>query len=650
MKKWLGLLLLLTAIAQAGLPPTTSKLSTDTNNVTTFFYDFPNFTGTHSGVTVSLGVDSVAGGGTGLANLGSNCVVVGESTANVHLVCPVASGDVLTDNGPGVDPSFKANPGTGAITQLTGAVMAIGPGSTTATLSNTGVTAGTYLSPLLTVGADGRITSISSNGITWYAESPVTGVSNGSNVTFTTSHTPVSQSALIVSIDGLQVASNNAVYGWSLSGTTVTFNTAPAEGQLVYFVYPVGTTAASIVSSVTATTPILSSGGSTPNISIIQAGATTSGYLSSTDWNTFNSKAASGNYITQLTGDGSAIGPGNTTLTLSTVNSNVGSFGSASMSPTFTVNGKGLITAASQSSIAAPASGITGVVNVINGGTGATTSTGSGSVVLSNSPSLISPSLDTPTSLTLTNATGLGLTTGVTGILPVANGGTNGSTVSGARTNLGIEVGATTLTSGTTYTTPSTITTSTTFKFTLIGGGGGGGGCTAARGSSAGGGAGGFGSVWLTGLSPSTGYTIAIGAGGSTASGAAGGNGGNTTLTVGATTYTAFGGTGGTIGPFANGAAGVSGGGTSNLTFAVTGQSSNSVPSSTAGFPANSGGSSPMGPGGQAAWFPATGGTSGAAATGYGGGGGGAGNSGTSPVALTGGAATQGAIIVEYWN
>jgi len=45
------------------------------------------------------------------------------------------------------------------------------------------------------------------------------------------------------------------------------------------------------VTSVSGTAPISSSGGATPAISISQATTSTNGYLSSTDWNTFNSKA-----------------------------------------------------------------------------------------------------------------------------------------------------------------------------------------------------------------------------------------------------------------------------------------------------------------------------------------------------------------------
>lgn len=120
-----------------------------------------------------------------------------------------------------------------------------------------------------------------------------------------------------------------------------------------------------------------------------------------------------------MSGDATIVSSG--AVTFATVNGNVGSFGSSTSIPSFTVNAKGLVTAASGNVVIAPAGTLTGTtlnstvvsssltsvgtitsgtwtgttIAVANGGTGTTTSTGTGSVVLSSGPTMVNPIVGT---------------------------------------------------------------------------------------------------------------------------------------------------------------------------------------------------------------------------------------------------------------
>ena len=278
----------------------------------------------------SAGTTQISMGGGGGDNVSVN-VSTNLNGANAQIdISPTGTGHVhMKPTGTGSIEIAPTNPGTMNN-------MVIG-GTTPLAITGTTITATSF------VGSGASLTNVV-NSLT-----ASTGISvSGSTGAVTVTNTAPDQTVAIASGTGI-----------SVSGTYPNFtvtNTAPSSG---------GT-----VTSVTATAPVASTGGNTPVISMPVATGSVNGYLSSTDWTTFNNKSNTNGTVTSV----SAITLGTTGTDLSSTVANGTTTPVITLQvPTASATNRGALSSTDWSTFNGKAPSVTYTTNYVPFGQGTTT-------------------------------------------------------------------------------------------------------------------------------------------------------------------------------------------------------------------------------------------------------------------------------------
>ena len=230
-----------------------------------------------------IGTMAVDQGGTGQTSYTNGQLLIGNTTGNTLTKSTLTAGT-----------GVSVTNGTGSIT-----------------LANTGVTSAVAGTGISVSGATGAVTVTNTAPDQTVSLTAGTGIStSGTYPNFTITNTAPSSGGTVTSVSGttgritstggntpvIDLASGVATAGTTGSSTLIPVVTIDTYGRVT------GITTASnpqgTVTSVTGTAPVVSSGGATPAISMAAATGSVNGYLTSTDWTTFNNKAAPFTYTT----------------------------------------------------------------------------------------------------------------------------------------------------------------------------------------------------------------------------------------------------------------------------------------------------------------------------------------------------------------
>ena len=230
-----------------------------------------------------IGTVAVDQGGTGQTSYTNGQLLIGNTTGNTLTKSTLTAGT-----------GVSVTNGTGSIT-----------------VANTGVTSAVAGTGISVSGATGAVTVTNTAPDQTVSLTAGTGIStSGTYPNFTITNTAPSSGGTVTSVSGtagritstggntpvIDLASGVATAGTTGSSTLIPVVTIDTYGRVTSITTasnPQGT-----VTSVTGTSPVVSSGGATPAISMPAATGSVNGYLTSTDWTTFNGKANAFTYTT----------------------------------------------------------------------------------------------------------------------------------------------------------------------------------------------------------------------------------------------------------------------------------------------------------------------------------------------------------------